>query len=281
MIRLLDDSYASLRAPIVLAHGLFGFHRLGLGPVTLAAYFRGIPELLRAHGYRVLVTRVHPTAGIERRARMLGRRIDAAFPAEPVHLIGHSMGGLDARMLLTDPAWHDRVLSLTTIATPHLGSTLATAAQRRLGPVYRLLRAVGLDHDGFLDVTPERAHRFHEQLGPLPPSIASLSIGGDPLPDRVCWPLRSLHRLMERLEGRNDGLVSVASSEAFGTPLPAWGSDHLQQMNWCTGTRRHRVADDVARSYLGLVEHLQRFDGSTPARRVEPTRIESLVPRIG
>ena len=61
-----------LRSPIVLAHGLFGFSRIGLGPVTLTTYFRGIPEYLRAAGNRVLVTRVHPTAGVEFRARQAG-----------------------------------------------------------------------------------------------------------------------------------------------------------------------------------------------------------------
>ena len=33
-----------LHAPIVLAHGLFGFDQIALGRLTLATYFRGIPE---------------------------------------------------------------------------------------------------------------------------------------------------------------------------------------------------------------------------------------------
>ena len=66
---------ARLNAPIVLAHGLFGFSRIGLGPLTLTTYFRGIPDHLRAAGNRVLVTRVHPIAGVEFRAQRLGDRI--------------------------------------------------------------------------------------------------------------------------------------------------------------------------------------------------------------
>ena len=100
---------------------LFGFRRIGLGPLTLTWYFRGIPGILQAAGNRVLVTRVHPTAGVARRARKLGEQIQEAFPNEPVHLIGHSMGGLDARALIADPVWQGRVLSLTTIATPSPG----------------------------------------------------------------------------------------------------------------------------------------------------------------
>ena len=57
-----------LQAPIVLAHGLFGFSRIGIGPLTLTSYFRGIPQALREAGNRVLVTRVHPIASIDFRA---------------------------------------------------------------------------------------------------------------------------------------------------------------------------------------------------------------------
>src|ERR1700677_5079659 len=98
-----------LHAPIVLAHGLLGFDQIALGRLTLATYFRGIPEWLRSGGNRVLVTKVPPIAGIAARATRLGEQIAAAFPDERVHLIGHSMGGLDARLLLSDPDWSRRV----------------------------------------------------------------------------------------------------------------------------------------------------------------------------
>src|SRR4051795_6034337 len=137
-----------LQAPIVLAHGLFGFNQIALGKLTLATYFRGIPEWLRAAGNRVYVTKVPSIAGVEARARRLGGQILSSFPHEPVHLIGHSMGGLDARMLLSDPDWSRRILSLTTIGTPHLGSSIADLAQLKAGRVYRLLSALKIDHRG-------------------------------------------------------------------------------------------------------------------------------------
>src|SRR5271170_28134 len=148
-----DTMFERLDAPIVLAHGLFGFTRLGVGPLTIASYFRGIPQSLQSAGNRVLVTRVPPIAGIEDRARRLGEEIVRAFPDEPVHLIGHSMGGLDARRLLADESWQPRILSITTIGTPHLGSSLADFAKLRVGRVYRLLEALNIDPQGCLDVT--------------------------------------------------------------------------------------------------------------------------------
>jgi triacylglycerol lipase len=245
---------ARLHAPIVLAHGLFGFTKLGLGPITLTTYFRGIPEWLQARGNRVAVTRVPPIAGIAARARRLGEQIDAAFPDEPVHIIGHSSGGLDARCLLTDPAWRDRVLSLTTIATPHLGSAIADFAKLRLGRLYEHMSRLGIDHRGFVDVTRRTARAFHRRAG-APAGIPCFSVAGAPPAEAVCWPLRRLHAGLLELEGPNDGLVSVESALAFGTPLPVWPLDHLRQMNWLV-PEAPSSAPTVLDLYAGVLDNL-------------------------
>jgi triacylglycerol lipase len=249
---------ARLKAPIVLAHGLLGFSRIGLGPLTLTSYFRGIPDELRAVGNRVLVTRVHPIAGVEFRARRLGDRIFRAFPEEPVHIIGHSMGGLDARRLLADPFWRKRIISLTTIGTPHLGTFLADFAKLRVGRVYRLLELMGLDPRGFLDITRLSARRFHRRHA-RPGDIPCFSLAGDPPPSEVTWPLQRLHAVLTELEGRNDGLVSVASAQAFGTPLPCWPADHLRQMNWMTPPARS-ICPPVPELYARVLDNLVELD---------------------
>jgi triacylglycerol lipase len=276
-----------LKAPIVLAHGLFGFGRIGVGPLTVAAYFRVIPDLLRAGGNRVVETRVHPTAGVGRRAAKLGERILAAFRDEPVHIIGHSMGGLDARQLLTDPAWHAHVLSLTTIGTPHLGSTFADAARDRLAGVYRVLDSVGLDYRGFLDLMPDAALAWHNQT-PAPDGIRCFSVAGNPTLEQVCWPLRPLHALLERREGPNDGLVSVVSAEAFGNALPACPVDHLRQMNWMTIAARGGISSEVLALYVSILDNLVALgfgDAGEPAPAVAttwPTPAGSpLIPPLG
>lgn len=246
-----------LQAPIVLAHGLFGFNQINVGPWTLAAYFRGIPEFLRAVGNRVLVARVHPTAGIDRRARKLGDRIEAAFGNEPVHIVGHSMGGLDARHLLVDPAWRGRILSLTTIGTPHLGSSLADLAHSRLWRIYRFLETTGWDHGGFHDVRPEAAIEWHDD-NPPPDNVPCFSIAGEPPSDSICRPLRLPHRIMSDYEGPNDGLVSTISAEAFGERLPAWPLDHLRQMNWLNGPQHGQPEATIRVVYGEVLENLAR-----------------------
>jgi triacylglycerol lipase len=42
-----------------------------------------------------------------------------------VHIIAHSMGGLDARHLISRLGYSDRVASLSTISTPHHGTRIA------------------------------------------------------------------------------------------------------------------------------------------------------------
>jgi triacylglycerol lipase len=262
---------ASLDAPIVLSHGLFGFARLGVGRITLTSYFRRIPEVLRESGNRVLVSRVPAIAGIDERASRLAEQIDLAFPDERVHIIGHSMGGLDARRLLSDPAWRRRVLSLTTIGTPHLGSSLADFAKIRVGRIFRLLSSLGIDPSGCLDVTRRAARRSHRLLG-TPSGVVCLNIAGDPPPDSISWPMKRPHAALQEMEGPNDGLVSVASAQAFGTPLDPWPIDHLQQMNWFMPGDPVSHASPTLDLYARLLEHLIQlgFDGNLPGRQEGP-----------
>jgi triacylglycerol lipase len=247
--------FARLDAPIVLAHGLGGFTRIGVGPLTFATYFRGIPQAIQSSGNRVLVTRVPPLAGIDRRAARLGEQIEQEFGDQPVHVIGHSMGGLDSRRLLSDPTWRRRVLTLTTIGTPHLGSWLADFAKLRVGRIYRLLERMGVDPRGCVDVTRGEAQRFHDR-NPAPSDVPCFSVAGEPAVDSVCWPLRRVHAILSELDGPNDGLVSTQSAVAFGTALPVWPADHLRQMNWLVNGWAHSIGPLPLQLYAQVIAHL-------------------------
>ncbi len=201
------------------------------------------------------MTRVPSIASVARRARVLAREIDCAFPGEPVHIIGHSMGGLDARLLLNDPAWAGRVRSLSTLGTPHLGSALADLARLRAGRVYRVLKLFGVEHGGFLDVTRQAARAVNRE-GNVPDGVACLCVAGAPALDDVHWALRPFHHILDDLEGPNDGLVSVESALAFGTPLPIWPVDHFRMMNWHSPTSGPSTRAAVWTLYDDLLAHL-------------------------
>ena len=112
----------------MLAHGLLGFAELKLawGYLPGLEYWFGIREALENQGIRVLTTAVPPTATIEERAQELAAQIADMAGGESVNIIAHSMGGLDARYMISrlQPA-SVTVKSLVTISTPHHGSKFA------------------------------------------------------------------------------------------------------------------------------------------------------------
>jgi triacylglycerol lipase len=117
--------------PVVLMHGMSGFGQLNVGPVGIT-YFDGVVEDLTKKGESVFVTIVPPYDTSEARALALSKQIDDILKRTgkaKVNLVGHSQGGMDARVI-TSPqglGYGDRVASVTTIATPHHGSKVADA----------------------------------------------------------------------------------------------------------------------------------------------------------
>lgn len=143
---------------VLLVPGFFGFQALAGLP-----YFFGVRELLRdALGELGVPARVHaldtlPTASLESRALHLGERIADRVGSDgsAIHLVGHSTGGLDARVLLSPDAGHpelgairSRVRSLVSVATPHYGTPLADYMQLLEGQkflrLFALLSVYGL-----------------------------------------------------------------------------------------------------------------------------------------
>jgi len=143
------------RHHVVLVPGFFGFANLGD-----FAYFGHARDILAevgpAHGLdgEVRVVRTEPTASLPRRAALLCESVDALLDASPgvVSIVGHSSGGLDARLVvspgvsLPTPADTERVASsvraVVTVATPHHGTPLAQFFGGMLGQ--EVLRVLSL-----------------------------------------------------------------------------------------------------------------------------------------
>jgi triacylglycerol lipase len=110
--------------PIVLAHGFFGFEDFaGAGFLT---YFYNVREHLMAQGELVFTPSVDPFNTSDYRGAQLLENIEAILHAtghEKVNIIGHSQGGLDARVVAN--LRPDLVASVVTVATPHGGTRVA------------------------------------------------------------------------------------------------------------------------------------------------------------
>ena len=240
-----------LNAPIVLVHGLCGFDRLYAFRRVVKDYFPGIREELEAAGNRVFAARVSPTAGVARRAADLKRFIDREVPSGPVHVIGHSMGGLDARYMVSRLGMHDRVLSLTTVGTPHRGTAFADWGVSRFARLFEpLLRFLCIPAEAFRDLTTAGCARFNDEV-PDAPGVRYASVAGACDPAWIGFEWRLPYRMVQRAEGPNDGVVSVASA-AWGEHAEVWPGDHLNLVNWPNRHARRRgqwpaIAPDYGR----------------------------------
>ncbi|KAF7310757.1 hypothetical protein HMN09_00618700 [Mycena chlorophos] len=170
--QLLQNKYRSTKNPVVFCHGLLGFDSVSIGPSIAPmqiSHWWGIREVLESNGTEVLITKVPATSSPEDRAKVLEELISAAFPGRSVHLIGHSMGGLDCSRKF-------KVLSITTIATPHRGSSFAdhfltTVGAARMPSVLSLLELLpngGGDGKAFQSLTLEAMRRFNEETPDVP-----------------------------------------------------------------------------------------------------------------
>lgn len=127
---------------LYLSPGMFGFGRLASYDYFVHVE-RELSERLRAAGDQVetCVVDMAPTGSIRRRAGKLAEAVastcDSPSPdGGPIHLIGHSTGGLDARLAASPSislpvparalAWRARLASVTTINAPHFGTPLAS-----------------------------------------------------------------------------------------------------------------------------------------------------------
>jgi triacylglycerol lipase len=219
-----------LKAPIVLVHGLCGFNEIRVAGWTLAQYFRHIPGRLRQAGNRVHIPCLSPTRGVAERAAQLKDFLDRETPGEAVHLFAHSMGGLDARYMISRLGMGHRVLSLTTLGTPHRGTAFADWGVRRLERLVKpVLHLLGVPTSGFYDLTTAGARRLHEQM-PDVPGVRYFSVAGRLASSRDPQWLLS-HAIVSQAEGPNDGVVSVASA-SYGESLDVWEGDHLSLVNW-------------------------------------------------
>lgn len=226
-------------------------------------YFSGgIEPSLAQMGCMVFSTQVHPTAGIEQRARELktqilkqtrgiGRR-DAR-----VTIIGHSMGGLDARFMIRHLGMDDRVEALITIATPHRGSPYADWVFENLGTKLRgidLVRKLRIDLCALADLRVSAMQTFNE-MTPDVGTVSYYSIATFQTPSRIAPFFLIPHKVVFAREGENDGVVSVKSA-IWGTHLDTWQTDHLHAVNRRFTPRTMLKSGDVSARYAELMSRI-------------------------
>lgn len=188
---------------IVLVHGYLCLSR--------TAYWRGLAPLrseLVARGWPVITGCVPRTGSVVVRARRLARLLDR-LPYRRLVLVGHSMGGLDARFVAScfDPA--RRIRHVVTVGTPHRGTAMAEWALREPVWLGRLVRFV--DCGALHDLSVAGAQRLNAMM-PDRPDVTYVSVAGSYPVEQLSGSLRRFGERVARDEGPNDGMVSVHSA---------------------------------------------------------------------
>lgn len=249
---------------IVLAHGIARFdfllthllHTVDLFGLDLSLptdgvnYFKGIARHLRDNGFDVYQSNVSFAAPVTKRAEDLRAEVTKALSlkqSEKVHIIAHSMGGLDARHMIVNLGMADKVASLTTIGTPHNGTSFADWGIANGGSaLIESLKHV-LDIAGLQDLTSPACAQFNEAArnAEAKNGVRYQTYASAEEKAAIFGPLQAPWQIIFDAEGDNDGLVPITSQrwqaqltsddgatktiKQHAFPVPA---DHLNEIGW-------------------------------------------------
>jgi triacylglycerol lipase len=225
-------------------------HGFGVGAsiVRRKGHLHDAAMHLRACGVAAFAPNVAPYETVRVRARQWATRFEQileATGADRLVCIAHSMGGLDARYLISRMGWHDRIPALVTVSTPHRGTGIASFLLQQPEVVRALMASVTdwfgthLLADGTADsvtavreLTPEHVQAVFNPSVPDHPDVRYWSYAGrgGKNTEVLMHPFfRFLNAQLHRTEGENDGLVSVRSAR-WGTFMGTVEADHAQQV---------------------------------------------------
>lgn len=247
-----QPEYIRVKYPVIMCHG-YGSIASILKPTPL----QDACMLLRSHGILAFAPNVVPYASIEDRAKDWVRHVHLIMEitkSDHVNIIAHSMGGLDLRYAVSKLGLDRAVVSLTTIATPHRGSSLAelglatpTSLRDMLSDVFNwlgtnLYPSMTSDIKAALeDLTRNRVVNVFNPMVPDMPGVKyfSWSAGvGKGTKESINSMLIPLNRYIFEKEGVNDGFVS-SESAVWGNHLGQIRLSHTEQIHMNL-TRAHR-----------------------------------------
>jgi len=268
-----------MTCPIILAHGIARFDILIRSDNDLETdhlnYWKNIRKILKEKNYVSHHTHVGWAGNVNKRAEALADQVRAYIGDNhftKVNIVAHSMGGLDARVAIAKFGLAPHIASLTTLHTPHHGSTFAdwgfeTGAA---GLFTRLLELTGIDAEGFKDLTTTACETRNRELDDFENKningIKYFTYAGYQSADNIFLPLIPSYKIIKKREGRNDGLVSVRSAmwkKEFCCGIDNF--DHLNVLGWWDisekdyifgGKSRMAFEEEIKNFYFALASRL-------------------------
>lgn len=218
----------------------------------------GIEDALENQGAEVHVTSVNAMDGTRNKAEEFVYQVEqilAATGADKVNIIAHSHGGLYARDAISNCGLAPQVASLTTISSPHRGSSVANLIMYETSDTFKDILGGSLDFVyGFVlgDTDPDSVQNgyelctdyMQETFNPNTQNVDGVQYQSYAGKNKWSAPnliLEPTWIYLATQEGGNDGLVSVDSAkwgDFQGVEDAAWwspGCDHLMEVGHLFG----------------------------------------------
>jgi triacylglycerol lipase len=280
--------------PIVLVHGIANPNTLSwfiqrwniplLGSFETFQYFKGIAAHLEKNGFgKVLSPNLAFAAPSAERAKLLKIAVENHLQrtgAEKVHLIAHSMGGLDSRRMIVDLGMADKVASLTTIGTPHWGTLLADEAIEHGGDPLIVAAGKFFDLRGARDLRKDECKRMNEEFADAEAknSVFYQTYSSHPTGKMLWGPFLFTYLFIQKPPhgqpgGENDALVPV-DSQKWAAQVAApdgtkkkdivqkefpFRADHLNEIGWWLKDPTHDGPDKVKAVYLEIAQSVRHL----------------------
>jgi len=232
------DGYLN-KYPIILHHGFMS---------GSAVQWPGAKKMLEENGFQVFWTEVGSASRINIRGLEFAAEINDILKAtkkKKVNIIAHSMGGLDARFVISTLDYGNRIASLITVGTPHRGTPVADyIVENQSGVGIQALKVV-MDLMSVIvnsKTPPSRADTFRgirsltesalkkfNQKNQDDPQVYYESWGGftgEGSTDPTKLMLIFTRNIILETRGINDGMVPLSSS-AWGNFRGVLHADHL------------------------------------------------------
>ena len=273
MHETIEKTVCKTKYPILLVHGA------GFRDLKIPVYWGRIPNVLMSHGASVYFGGQDCWASTETNAHALCERIDAILSetgAEKINIIAHSKGGLEARMAASSLGYGGKIASVTAVGTPHRGSKTFTKVLRAPRAFFSIaafavnnwIRLVGDKKPDFQRVCEEFSVSHMERFNAENPDAQGVyyqSVAGvmkHPFSD---INLSTACFVLNRIEGPNDGLVSVESARWGERCILLYGNtrrgiSHLDEIDMRRMALSHRTGEgvrDITDFYVELVHDLK------------------------
>lgn len=237
--------------PVVLIHGF--------GDIPgLTGSWAAVEEVLREEAgvprSDILTVQIPPLNTIEERTKSAIRDITAKFSGKTVHLIAHSMGGLNARDIAARSGTDElkfKVLTVTTFGTPHDGvKALETTAF-----VDAVVKIFGISAPALIDMKPSVVTQFSERTR-VNPDVKYFTWAGDCTVATALffttWPFTIPH-------GATDCVINVSSAK--------WDTKYCTQLGVIRGADHFTILSKMTTRYT--IPHLKAAEDGGEAAVVE------------